>query len=82
MTAGSILQDILTPAGPQAAHLTRLWWLMFWVSAAVFVLVTTAMTSSTQRLAAGVICSAVALTTGCRRDPNTAYARMLERAAS
>jgi hypothetical protein len=40
MTAGSILQDILTPAGPQAAHLTRLWWLMFWVSAAVFVLVT------------------------------------------
>jgi hypothetical protein len=40
MTAGSILQAILTPAGPQAAHLTRLWWLMFWVSAAVFVLVT------------------------------------------
>jgi hypothetical protein len=40
------------------------------------------MTSSTQRLAAGVICSAVALTTGCRRDPDTAYARMLERAAS
>ena len=39
MTPASILQNVLNPAGPQAAHIARLWWLMFWVSALVFVLV-------------------------------------------
>jgi cytochrome c oxidase subunit 2 len=39
MTQGSILQSVLDPAGPQAAHISRLWWLMFAVAAAVFVLV-------------------------------------------
>jgi len=38
MTA-SVLQSVLDPAGPQAAHISRLWWLMFWVCAAVFVVV-------------------------------------------
>jgi cytochrome c oxidase subunit 2 len=32
-------QSALDPAGPQAAHIDHLWWLLFWVSTAVFVLV-------------------------------------------
>jgi cytochrome c oxidase subunit 2 len=32
-------RSVLNPAGPQAAHISSLWWLMFWVSAAVFVIV-------------------------------------------
>jgi cytochrome c oxidase subunit II len=36
----SVLQSVLSPSGPQAAHIERLWWLMFWVSTAVFVIVT------------------------------------------
>jgi cytochrome c oxidase subunit II len=35
-----VLQSVLSPGGPQAAHIERLWWLMFWVTAAVFVIVT------------------------------------------
>jgi len=34
-----IAPSVLDPAGPQAAHISQLWWLMFWVSTAVFVLV-------------------------------------------
>ena len=34
-----IAPSVLDPAGPQAAHISTLWWLMFWVSTAVFVLV-------------------------------------------
>jgi len=37
MTA--VLQSVLDPAGPQAAHISWLWWLMFWVTAAIFVVV-------------------------------------------
>ena len=33
------IQDSLNSAGPNAASLERLWWLMFWICAAVFVLV-------------------------------------------
>lgn len=36
MTASDI-QSVLQPAGVQAAHIERLWWVMFWVSAGVFV---------------------------------------------
>ncbi len=39
MTRAGILQSALDPSGPQAEHIARLWWLMFWVAAAVFVLV-------------------------------------------
>jgi cytochrome c oxidase subunit 2 len=39
MTAFTSLQSILDPAGPQAAHISRLWWLMLWVTTIVFVLV-------------------------------------------
>lgn len=39
MTPASVLQSALDPAGPQAMHIARLWWLMFWVTTAVFVLV-------------------------------------------
>ena len=35
----SRIQSALAPAGIQAARIEWLWWLMFWVSAAVFVLV-------------------------------------------
>src|SRR3954462_1824952 len=37
MTA--VLQSVLDPAGPQAAHISWLWWLMFWVTTAGFVVV-------------------------------------------
>lgn len=40
MTASDI-QSVLRPAGVQAAHIERLWWVMFWVSAAVFAAVMT-----------------------------------------
>jgi cytochrome c oxidase subunit 2 len=33
------IQNAINPAGPNAASLDRLWWLMFWVTAAVYVLV-------------------------------------------
>jgi cytochrome c oxidase subunit 2 len=33
------LQSAISPAGPQANHISKLWWLMFYVSAAVFILV-------------------------------------------
>jgi cytochrome c oxidase subunit II len=33
------IQNALNPAGPNAASLSNLWWLMFWVCAAVYVLV-------------------------------------------
>jgi cytochrome c oxidase subunit 2 len=33
------IQSALDPAGPQAARIERLWWLMFWVTLVVFVLV-------------------------------------------
>src|SRR6185295_5568531 len=36
---GRILQTALDPAGPQAAHIERLWWFIFWVTTIVFVLV-------------------------------------------
>ena len=39
MIAAGFLQSALDPAGPQAVHISNLWWLMFWISAAVFVLV-------------------------------------------
>ncbi len=37
--AAAFLQSALDPAGPQSAHIAALWWLLFWISAAVFVLV-------------------------------------------
>ncbi|HEY0728313.1 MAG TPA: hypothetical protein VGD38_09610, partial [Pyrinomonadaceae bacterium] len=33
------IQNALNPAGPHAASLSNLWWLMFWVCSAVYVLV-------------------------------------------
>src|SRR4051794_30226393 len=39
MVDASVLQSALDPAGPQAAHINRLWWLMFWVSTGVFAIV-------------------------------------------
>ena len=39
MTASSVLQSALDPAGPQAARISHLWWLMFWATTAVFIVV-------------------------------------------
>ena len=39
MIAASFLQSALDPAGPQAAHIDRLWWLLFGIAVVVFVLV-------------------------------------------
>jgi cytochrome c oxidase subunit 2 len=36
---GATLQSALAPAGPQAARIAQLWWLFFYTTAAVFVLV-------------------------------------------
>src|SRR4051794_26034492 len=33
------VQSALDPAGPQSLRLDRMWWLMFWVCVAVFVVV-------------------------------------------
>src|SRR5919204_4980872 len=38
MSPASVAQSVLDPAGPAAVHISRLWWLMFWVSTAVFVI--------------------------------------------
>jgi cytochrome c oxidase subunit 2 len=38
-SCGGGIQSSTNPAGPNAASLSRLWWLMFWVTAAVYVLV-------------------------------------------
>jgi cytochrome c oxidase subunit 2 len=37
------MNDVLDAAGPQAAHIADLWWLMLWVCVAVFVAVTAAL---------------------------------------
>src|SRR5436309_14513232 len=39
MTASSVLQSALDPAGPQAARISHPWWLMFWATTAVFIVV-------------------------------------------
>ena len=39
MIAASFLQSALDPAGPQAAHIARLWWFLFAISVVVFVAV-------------------------------------------
>jgi cytochrome c oxidase subunit 2 len=39
MGGAQVLQSALAPAGPQAARIFHLWWLMCWVTAIVFVLV-------------------------------------------
>jgi len=40
MGDASSFQSALAAAGPQAAHIERLWWLMFWVASGVFTIVT------------------------------------------
>jgi cytochrome c oxidase subunit II len=39
MIDAAVLQSALASAGPQAAHIERLWWLMFWVTGSVFLIV-------------------------------------------
>jgi cytochrome c oxidase subunit 2 len=39
LTLAGGLQSVIDPAGPQAQNIGKLWWLMFWVSSAVFVIV-------------------------------------------
>jgi cytochrome c oxidase subunit II len=71
-------QSVLYPAGPQAAHIHQLWWVMFWVCAAVFVLVMgfllfavwhprrqggqTVASPTTERRLAGAVLAAAAVT--------------------
>ena len=45
----SVLQSALEPAGVQAARIEWLWWLMFWVCTAVFVLVLGAVALAVRR---------------------------------
>src|SRR3954469_18772269 len=71
------LQSALHPAGPQATHISHLWWLMLWVCTGIFVLVMgfllyaafrprqqdqTATTPETERRTARVVVAAVILT--------------------
>jgi cytochrome c oxidase subunit 2 len=37
MTAARVMQSMLDAAGPEAARIERLWWLMFWVTTIVYV---------------------------------------------
>jgi cytochrome c oxidase subunit 2 len=37
MLNATVLQSALQSAGPQATHIERLWWLLFWVTTSVFV---------------------------------------------
>jgi cytochrome c oxidase subunit 2 len=39
MIDAAVLQSVLDSAGPQAVHIERLWWLMFWVTSVVAVVV-------------------------------------------
>jgi cytochrome c oxidase subunit 2 len=45
----SPIQSALHPAGPQAARIERLWWLMFWVAVAVFVAVISVLSGAVGR---------------------------------
>ena len=45
----SILQSALHPAGPGAASITQLWWVMFWTCTAVYVLVMGALVLAVRR---------------------------------
>jgi cytochrome c oxidase subunit 2 len=68
-----VAQSALDAAGPQAAHIERLWWVMFWVTAAVFAATVLAAGIAAARarstpdavmapaVVAAVVCSAVIL---------------------
>ena len=45
----AIIQSALHPAGPQAASISHLWWLMFWTCTAVYVVVITMMLVAVRR---------------------------------
>jgi cytochrome c oxidase subunit 2 len=45
----SPIQSALHPAGPQAARIERLWWLMFWVAVAVFIAVISVLSGAVGR---------------------------------
>src|SRR5687768_16132817 len=45
----AIIQSALHPAGTQAAHISWLWWLMFWTCAGVYVLVMVALLLALRR---------------------------------
>ena len=49
LLAGNPMQDALNATGIQAAHVENLWWLMFWVCTAVFVLVIAALVAAVVR---------------------------------
>ena len=71
------LQSALHPAGPQATHISHLWWLMLWVCTGIFVLVMgfllyavfrprqqnqTAIVPATERRTARAVVAAVVIT--------------------
>jgi cytochrome c oxidase subunit II len=49
MTDGGALHSVLDPAGPQAVHIARLWWVMIGVSVVVFVAVISMLTAAVAR---------------------------------
>ena len=49
LVSSSPMQSALHPAGPQAARIERLWWLMFWVAVAVFVAVISVLSGAVGR---------------------------------
>src|SRR5689334_14970733 len=46
---GAASSSALDPAGPQASHIADLWWMFFWITAAVYVLVIVAMLLTLRR---------------------------------
>jgi cytochrome c oxidase subunit 2 len=47
--SAQVLQNALQAAGPQARHIAHLWWLMFWISTAVFAATGVAVASAVRR---------------------------------
>jgi len=49
MGPATVAQSALDPAGPQAAQLSHLWWVMFWVCTAVFLVVMAIVATAVRR---------------------------------
>ena len=69
MSPATVAQSVLNPAGPQAASIEGLWWLIFWISTAVFaaviaVLATAVLRSSAKQSSDATLTRAVMMSAG------------------
>jgi cytochrome c oxidase subunit 2 len=66
------MNDVLNPAGPQAAHIADLWWLTFWVCAVVLVAVLAALAWALWRAPRADASTAPDANPGSAREKKTA----------